>query len=240
MLHKATVSLGLALLSGYALAQDCKQLDYRPYFGVGVKMNHQQWEKGFGHNVFRKDLPQGEFFVGAQVHENLGFDIGYQATPTKRKFVTLGANESFLGLNTSVISDPPVSYLSFVQTKGVYAAINGMLPLTSEKNLSLLGQIGITHLNVIHITHTIADTNPPPSNILTTKLIFNAKKLIPKLAIGLQYQPSQQNFGIRGTVNWDNTKRFGKMYVKNLNRTSASVKMKNTFNYGLSIYYQFL
>jgi hypothetical protein len=239
MFNKISFVIIVSLFSNYSVATDFNLLDYKPYFGIGIKMDSLNWISGFGNNVFRKSLPQGEFYVGAQVHDNIGFDIGYQATPTKKKFSTLGPNDSFLGLNTSVIAHPPISYLSYVQTKGIYAVINGMLPIDAKKELSVLGQAGIVYLNATHIVHVVND-NLGAYNILTNRALFNSKKLIPRLGIGLQYQPKQQNLGIRGVMNWDNTSRFGQMYPKNINSSFAKVKMKNTLSYGVSIYYQFL
>lgn len=225
-----------------AAKQQAMTNDYKPYFGVFTRMNRFTWERGFGNNLFRRDVPQGEIFLGTQYGQYLSFDVGYQTSATKRKLATLGGTDEFLGLRVASISDPPLSALSFVQTKGPYTHVNAILPLTEifpslGSNIGVLGQVGIVNLQITHRVHLIKDA-VDNFDITFFNRFYKNRKVIPRLGLGVQYQPSKQTWGFRFMANWENTKRLGQLYIENNNRFRGIVKMKNAYSYGVGIFCQ--
>jgi len=238
---KVMLITSLALISPTVIGKPIVN-GYTPYFGVFARMNHFSWENGFGNNLFRRDVPQAELYVGTQLGEYVSFDIGYQVSATKRKLVTLGKDDVFLTLPVPTISDPPISFLTFVQTKGSYINANAILPLKQifpsiGSNIGIVGQIGLVHLQVAHRVHTVKDI-VDNFDITAFTRFYKNQKVIPRLGLGLQYQPREQTWGLRFMANWENTKRFGQLYIRNTNEFRGIVKMKNSYSYGIGLFCQ--
>jgi hypothetical protein len=198
MLTKAGLIVILALISSVVVGDPLFN-NYKPYFGVFARMNHFSWMEGFGNNLFRKDVPQAELYLGTQLGDYVSVDIGYQVSATKRKVVNLAKDDVFLGLP---IEDPdaPVSFLSFVQSKGAYTNLNAILPLRKifpligQPNIAIVGQMSLVYLQIAHRVHTIGDL-ADNFNILSFTKFFKNQRIIPCLGVGLQYQSCGQTCG---------------------------------------------
>lgn len=165
--------------------------------------------------------------------ECLGLELGYEITTRKTRNTSLGQGDVNLGIPT-----PPgiftASFSSWGKFKGPYFNILGIVCLSPEYPLELFGSLGATFLTV-KFDRLAQSANEIPINIERT---FEDKKTVLKIAAGLQYE-ILDCLMIRGSLGLETTSQFT-LYSQ---QTSAfpppTIKLKNTFLYGLGLIYSF-
>lgn len=101
---------------------------FKPYVGADYQFTHVDYSDDNG-SVLAKSLEGGDAHIGVQVHQNLGFELGYLQTAEATKNNVLGS-----GLDTKL------------KLNGYTFDALGYLPVTSDKKLELIGTAGITRL----------------------------------------------------------------------------------------------
>ncbi len=106
-----TISITLASLLTSSTAgainsewwQGCK-----PYVGVDMQMRHMDFQDGYGDNLLSQHSPQRNLYAGLRLNDWIGAEIGYEATRTKTRNVTLHTGDIAAGVPVPAEASPAV------------------------------------------------------------------------------------------------------------------------------------
>lgn len=230
-LMKGVVAASASLLAFGAAANSLsEQWDLVPYVGADIQVRHMEFKKGFGDNITKNNYPQGNVYVGVKLNQYTGIEAGFERTKAQKKNTALLGSDNFLG---TILFAPLPNDQTRIKTNtkmsAFYANLVGFLPVFCEEyRLQLIGSLGIAHSN-LKMTLDLPDDG--------VHRVFSKKKWVPKIGVGLQHMLNCQ-LGVRAMVNWEGTKTSG---IKPLNAPQSELRasVKNSFNYGLGLFYNF-
>jgi hypothetical protein len=176
----------------------------RPYAGVDAGWRYMHYTTGYGDNLFKKDYPEGNLYLGFRFLDYLGIEAGYETTPTRTRTTRINGNELSLGVPAL---SPSELHLTKNRLKGWHTGIIGYLPVCAlfSNPIELLGYVGQVRLKTFH-EDIIAMKGNLPQNVLMSARTFVKRKSVLKLGIGAQY--TFQTSGIRFMAGYENTKQF--------------------------------
>lgn len=238
---KKVVSLsffGIALFSPI-ISQAASSLNLTPYGGVDVGMQNFGFKSGYGDNLFAKQLPVGNLFIGIKFNDYFGIEGGYETTIDKKKETTIGAGDTILGNLIYAIDVKNISQFNRFRVYGLHLGLTGRYPIFSKEDhtgLSIVGYLGIKYTtvkssrNIFKITPALGPTEAYNSRI---NLDTDNKKNLARLAFGLEYF-FYNHVGLRTLIGWENTARLkpvnnGGGYMANL---------KNSYKYSIGIIFK--
>lgn len=216
-------------------ANSLSLLTINPYGGVDIGMQHFGFKSGYGDNLFAKNLPKGNLFVGINFNNYFGLEGGYESTIEKKRNATLyGGNSTMLG---NFIPGGPneTDYLNLnskAKISGWHLGITGRFPIDT-KNLFIIGHVGIKRTNIKLVSRVISykdygqpeELGTPQDQVV---LGDNSKKNILKLSGGIEYF-FNKHIGLRAMLGWENT---AKLKPVSDNKTAL---LKNSFLYSIGI-----
>lgn len=219
---------------------DMPEFKLTPYGGIDVGMQHIGFKAGYGDNLFEKHLPKGNIFVGLKFNDYFGVEGGYESTIQKTKNVTLGANDTYLGMTTGIggpFNMNPGENLKAstkIKISGWHFGITTEYPIyvnNVQNSLSLTSYLGLkkTRINLSSTTLIVAGVVDNGIDLLN----HDNKKTLFKLSAGLQYFINN-NFGLKISGSWENTSKFQPYNTKNTLRAS----LKNSISYSLGFLFK--
>jgi opacity protein-like surface antigen len=236
-MRKAVNSLVVAtsiLASSAAIAE--VESNFKSYVGTDVQIRHMDFQKGFGQNLFKHDITQGNIFFGISLTENFRIEAGYEANPSKTKTELIQVGDVASGVSIEY----PTQFSSTARIHGPHISLAAATPLNDGK-FNLVGMVGVAHLklNLRRRSNfiTVGGVNVDPLDVDVENITTYSKtKNILKLSLGLEYEISK-NWGFRTLLGWENTKKFNMLAIEP-NRTDR-VKPHNSMLYSMGVFTKF-
>lgn len=212
-------------------------LSFTPYLGIETGMQNFGFKAGYGDNVFNKQLPKGNLFVGAKFNEYLGLELGYETTTqgTKDVKIAYGAGK-YLGNDSNKALGLMPGYVARVSSKtkisGWNIGVTGYYQVTNFNKLSAIGHVGIknTKIKLSAIQYQVNNIPIPITTNQFRKIKFTLG--LSYCSVGLQYALSE-HVGIRTMLNWENTQQLKP--ITKCGKVTNQVKLKNSLNYTIGI-----
>jgi hypothetical protein len=221
--------------------------EIHPYAGLDAQWRRMAFKTGFGDGLFRKNVPQGNAYVGVQLNEYLGLEAGYERTFAKANTVVIGPGGQEVGFLLPVI-DPDTGLLSQTEghvneekLRGWHIDLIGFTPcLQFDPSVRFFGGIGIAQKKVrlVDTLYTIDGGLLPEDEIIANRRTFKSRKTMLRLSAGVQKMLTKC-VGIRAIMNWENTGRFG--YLRSIERPNGITiaNLRNTVSVGLGAFVKF-
>lgn len=203
-----------------------------PYIGVDGGFRHMDWPHDLGGNLFKKNYPEADFYLGIKFNRYLGIQGGYKVTATRTKIVNIPVGE--VAINT--VQDVLRNFESKAQFKGWHGEVLAFLPLFNPDCFSLFGSVGFNHFQLYQRTVTEYSIDEVvglvPAYIPFT---YEKKKTILSLGAGAEIAIDDRT-NLRLKVGWDNTNRFRNVLF-NEGLQFDPISAKNSFTYTIGINY---
>lgn len=175
---------------------------FSPFAGIDLGYKTHKFKENLGSNVFQKDHPEGSFYVGAKLGENLGVEIGTETSVVKTSDVSLRSGDVMLGVLIQPAIDPIV-LSSKSKFSGWHIGLVGNYPI--KPRISVIGSIGIKRASV-KLESDILSVNNVPANPVVT-LSLKQTKTIGRLSGGVEYSISE-HVSARALATWENYAKF--------------------------------
>lgn len=233
VLQASAIGLGIALSFSCLAADASKHL----YLGVDQQIRHLVFENNYGGNLLSKNYRQNNLFVGVKFNEYFGLETGYQWTDRRNNWGRVGRGELIYGNPTALNITDSVnnlkscgSYVDFVSSYAVKT------PSEQQIVFALGVGIGNQKIGVQHyITGDSAATTP---NLSTTSRNFKFRKTVLRVSPSVQYFLSER-WGIRAKFIYENLSGSKNFSAASDSPLTFTAKIKNSFSYGLGIFWQY-
>lgn len=207
---------------------------FSPYIGIDAQGRHVDFDSKFGKNIFKRDYPQGNLYAGVRLCDYIGLEAGYEWSKTMHRTSSLAAGQPYLGAPV-LAGLNPLQIVGTSKFDGWHANIVGFLPITEEYCADLFVSVGIVQMRASF--HPTAD----PGDI-NERRVFNKTNTLARANIGVQ-SLIIGNLGVRLMAGWENTKRMTLTPRDNLHENISNinqrVKLKDSFNYGIGIFFTY-
>jgi len=222
-------SLAVAAPSVFALNW-MDTTDMRPYVGADAEVRRMDFKGGYGNNLLQHHSPQGNIYAGLKLNDIVGVELGFEATTTRTRTVTLTTGDLLSGTPVPAVMSPSV-FKSKAKIKGGHADVVGYYSFYDTSPVQLIGSIGAAVLKATAERRTISTAAGPGT--ITRKL--SQHKTVLRLGGGLQYALNE-NWFARLSVGWVNTSKMV-VYANDgiVSRVTPEVKPKNSTVYGLGM-----
>lgn len=205
--------------------------DSHPFIGIDAQDRHMGFREDFGGNLFKKNLPQLDAYVGVRFLQYFGLQVGYQESKTKPRTANFGPGDIILGI--PLLPGEDQIHYSETRIRGTHLDLLGFFPVCLDWNLELFGSVGITR-NALALEDRITNFG---GEVVENPLVrtYDVKKTGARASIGIQ-KIFCQHIGIRGLVVWENTSRFQNLRSLEVPDSVSIVNARRSLNYGLGIF----
>lgn len=209
-----------------------------PYIGVNGQGRYIQFASGYGNNLFKRDYPEVDAYLGLKFNEYFGIEGGYKVSTTQTLVSSLGAGETASGIP---VLFPPAVHRSTTSFKGWHGDLIGFLPIFKPNCVYLLGSIGFNRMELFARDQLVQNQIgiEPPTAFREDEFVRTFKKTqtILTLATGLQIQLDERS-SIRFKIGWENTSGIKSIIPQET--TDGLLKLKDSFIYGIGVVINFL
>jgi hypothetical protein len=215
-------------------------LKVRPYVGVDAQWKHMDFEPGAGQNIFRKNLLQGNGYLGFDINDYFGLEAGFESTVQKTKTATFYPGDDVLGF-VLFPGDPVEGHTFKNKLSGWHLNFLVFSPWVLENNsLRFFASVGFSHKRLLLIDEVLTENGAPiVSNIVDQlRKTFTARKTLSRLALGAQ-KMLNENWGVRSSFSWENTNKFRYLKSKESPDGITTASAKNSIALGLGVLYKF-
>jgi hypothetical protein len=233
-MNKKVTSL-LATASIFASSAAVAVIDspFKSYIGADAQIRHMSFQKGYGDNLFKHDITQGNVFFGIPLTENFRIEAGYEANPETSRTVYLSRGDISAG--SPVLTTRQNTSTSRIH--GPHLSLSAVMPIKNNPDFKLVGSLGVAHLTMNLTRNTnfflLGGIKVLPSALGETGVTtFSQTKNILKLSLGFEYDISK-NWGFRTLAGWENTKKF---QMASLVDGTGSVKPRNSMLYSMGVF----
>lgn len=200
------------------------------YIGGDAQIRHITFERKFGGNMFKKNYPQPNFYIGLKGNEYIGLEVGYEFSRSHTRSVSVTAQDFLLGDQYPFTVRQNV----IARFKGFHSTLVGFLPVCDIDCLKVLVGIGIVNFR-IKLESKLTHLDEEPQPVLGVRLMES--KYVLRLMTGLQYMITD-HFGVRANIRWENTAKI--KHISPIRQFSPSTaKANNSIVYGLGLLVQF-
>ncbi len=208
-----------------------------PYVGLDAQGRHVAFDNRFGNNLFKKDYPQGNAYVGFKFTRCFGLEFGYEWTKRMHRQVSLNSNEFSLGAPLAGLP-APTTIKSKAKFDGWHANLVGFLPITDDCCTELFGSVGIVQLRAFFERRTISNGTGPLNNGLGFITHLRDNRTLARANLGIQTKIVDA-FGLRASIGWENTSKIRPFATNSDAPSITQVKARDSFIYGIGISYTF-
>lgn len=225
-----------ALLSSVTLAAQAGDFDlqFTPYLGVDAQQAKWGFKDGFGNNHVPNSAKQGHVYFGAQLHEYVAIELGYEASQKREKQFTPTAGTTLGG--AVVTADQRTTTNHFVVRQSAMTLdIVPQMKVPGHEEISVYGVLGVSRENM-NIEYFL---RAPALETAPAKLAQKNKNIL-RLGAGVKYQFSD-NAGVRLNAVWKKWSGYNNMTapaeVPNGGAYPAlNVQMRNGYQVGFGVY----
>ncbi len=214
------------------------------YLGFDGQHRHTTWHTNYGGNLFKKNYPQGNVFVGVEFNDYVGFEVGYEDSVKKTRFSSLPSGTIALGIpvgtpNSPVPFSPPVLHYSTAQFKGWNYSLIGYIPFYRPDCSYFFGSIGAVNLRIAQSDQIVQDSiNAFRVNALSST--FKKSRNVFTLGFGWLFLLDEV-CAFRVRLVWENTEKIRRIVAKQSNINGIGIlKPQNTFIYGIGVVFKIL
>ncbi len=241
-LTTATALTCMPVASCYAISFTLK-----PFVGVDIGGRTLQFEDGYGKNHFAGHYYHASPYIGIQLLEHLGLQIGYETSDKRSNVKIYNTNQQVLG--TSQITNP----LRFSSTAKINGEFLGISVNTDSvwlqhhipMDFSLLAGVASLKLKTSHTEFTgNALTVVPAGGAYITENINTPKKICPKIAIAAKFFVSKiDGLAFKIVYGWEKTSNLKEQQITKVITTAAipnklmTIQLKNSHYITLGLYY---
>lgn len=174
------------------------------YIGADAQLRRLPFAKDFGGNVFKKNYPQANFYLGLKGNEFIGIEAGYEFSRSRSRKASLPANSILFGIPLNANAQ----LNNITRLKGLHASVVGYFPFPECENLRFIAGLGILNMKIklesvlmqLGRFHNVPAYGGRPLRLSESKYIM-------RLMGGVQYMFTEY-FGIRANIRWENTRKF--------------------------------
>lgn len=240
LITKILISVFLIFIPFKVLAWDCRDANnyyLQPYAGVDAQWRITQPVTGYGSNLFKRHYLQGNIFLGFKICDYLGFELGYEITPTRTKTTALGPGDPALGIP----SEPPEYHINKSRMHGWNIGIMGYYPVCNffgnalfRNPFELLAYVGQQRMTC-YFQDVTAISQGTPDDIRDHTLTFNETKSILRVGLGAQY--TYCTSGIRFMVGYETTNQFKNLLSKEKGiNDNRRLSLRNSMFFSLGVF----
>jgi len=204
------------------------------YVGADAQARRMDFKGGFGDNLLQHNAPQGNIYAGLKFNDCVGIELGYEATNTRSRMVTLTTGDIAAGAPITAMASPAI-FKSKFKIKGPHVDLVGFYSLYENPLIQVFGSIGLSAMKGTAERQTLEISNMPMSMVRT----LSEHKTVLRLMGGAQYM-FDEHWGLRGSIGWVDT---GKMVIfANDGMSGATIpeiKPKGSTIYGLGMLWIF-
>ncbi len=194
------------------------------YVGAEAIYSSMGFKKDYGANLFAKNAPGLNFFVGHMFHENFGAEVGFEwFKKKKRTDVNLNTGEVVAG--GSPLTNPVTVNTSFKQ-QYPYLALIGKTNFDENNFVSL--SLG---LDLAKHKSSYVQTKDNGASVSRPSRNFNKTKMIPFVKASYEYK-FNQDLGLKASLGWKNTARVKTTAAEH---NALEVRPKNSLNFGIGL-----
>lgn len=237
---RITVSVFLIFLPFNVMAWDCRDANnyfLQPYAGVDAQWRITQPVTGYGSNLFKRHYLQGNVFLGFKICDYLGFELGYEITPTRTKTTALGAGDPALGIPGS----PPEYHINKSRMHGWNIGVMGYYPVCNflgnalfRNPIELLAYVGQQRMT-IYFQDVTAIRNGAAVDIRANTRTFDVTKSILRVGLGAQY--TYCTSGIRFMIGYETTNQFKNLVSKEMGTLSRMrLSLRNSMFVSIGVF----
>jgi hypothetical protein len=216
---------------------------FKPYVGFDVQQRTVNMVPGYGEGLFNKRVPQGNIYVGFNFHEYFGIEVGQQFTQGSTRTALTPENE--LLLRDLVDAGDFFITKGNLKMYGAHANIVGHIPLPIARS-HIFFSAGAVALQVKNTIKFLASSVGVFDSDLSERnaLVFSSRRVVPQFSGGLGFEISN-NAKIQFLTGYEITSKFKNMQNKFVNPIDNTINntyvmsLKNNFNYGVRLNFQF-
>jgi opacity protein-like surface antigen len=223
-----------ALLSSVTFAAQAGDFDlqFTPYLGVDAQQAKWGFKDGFGNNHVPNSAKQGHVYFGAQLHEYVAIELGYEASQKREKQFTPAAGTTLGGAALTADQQAGINHFR-VRQSAMTLDLVPQMKIPGHEEISVYGVLGVSRENMnIEYFLSGAAVSPP------AKLAQKNKNIL-RLGAGVKYQFSD-NAGVRLNAVWKKWGGYNNMTAPAevlLNAHPAlTVQMRNGYQVGFGVY----
>lgn len=211
-------------------------LTLRPYLGFDAQWRHMGFHRGFGDNLFRKNLPQLNGYIGVEANDFLGLEAGFESTALKStKNVILNPGDNGPGFIIDPPPDPSESHRFKTSLRGWHVNFIGFTPwFLQDNSLRFFGGVGFSHKRL----HATDDGILLQNNKSYFTRTFTDRKSLLRISAGAQKNITKR-FGLKASAIWENTNKFRLVGAKENPTGITKVSLKNSITLGLGVFFKF-
>lgn len=196
------------------------------YVGLDAVYNWMGFKQDYGQNIFKKQAPGLNVFVGHMFHQNFGAELGFEWDKKVKKDVTIGANNIILGQNNG--TGQSLSFRTKVKQSHPYLGLVAKTSIIGDHCfVSLMLGASLSNMKLEAVNYAIG--NAVANSIKT----FSKTKLIPVVKVSFEHKFTHQ-VGMRVLAAWKNTSQFK---LKAKENSASEAKLKDAFSVGLGVMY---
>lgn len=190
------------LFSGVASATLWDQWEFKPYLGVDGNLRNVSFERNFGHEHFRRNYPETNFYLGTYMHKYLGIEGGYEHSYRQAKNAFYNQSAAPLGF-TGNLNLGDQLYLSTASLEGWHVNLLAFWPVFSSTEIT--GTLGVAWVKMWFETAMIQSL-PGTSAHRPAYWETDSRALI-RLGFGVRHMITE-HFGTRLQYTWENTSQL--------------------------------
>ncbi len=201
------------------------------YVGVDGVYSSMKFREYYGDNIFnKKGIPGVNLFAGHMFNENWGFEAGYEVDKKMKRTETVTEGSTVAGVFLDPLLIDWASYNTFVKQHHSYLGAIAKTNFLGDNNfVSLMLGLSLSH---VQIKQHLFQSEAGSENVTRT---FSKTKLIPVIRASIEHKFNEQ-FGLRALTGWKKTSKFN-IKSEEAPSKSSEVKLKNTINIGLGVFY---
>jgi hypothetical protein len=207
-----------------------------PYAGIEAQMRHNRTQAAFGGNIFSKQQPQANLFLGVNLSDSVCLEFGRKLSAKQTRISSLGGGQA-VGMP---VGYPPAVHRGTTKFKDWHAEVIGLIPVYKQDCVAFLTSIGLARANIIARDKLVQNNfgAMPPVAFLDSvgNRTFHKKKLLLTAGVGLQAAVDEKTY-LRARINWENYSRFKSITAHE--RADAVLKPKNNFVYSVGVAFKF-
>lgn len=200
----------------------------KPYAGIDAGYQRHTFETGFGNNLFKKQQPAANLYVGTKFNDYFGFEFGIDRSTNKKTDVSLSnPSDPVLGANLNGVM--PILLESKSKFSGYHVNLVGNYPVNKQENCSIIGGIGLKRASV-RLERNITSIAGGP---FVSNVSLSQTKTIIRLSGGVQYF-FNEHFGARAYATWEESSKLKPTGVTTQG-SNVEARLNNSFGYYVGI-----
>lgn len=207
----------------------CCPINFTPYIGVDAAVRYFNGDNVFGANVFYKNYPEADIYLGFKFGNYFGIEGGYKATITQTKTSSITTGSV---VNVPVVN-PPEVHRGVSNFKAWFGQLVGFFPIFEPYCIYWFGSVGLSHTTLYAQDKVVNNETESFDNDVNVRT-FTTNKVIPNIGTGIQFKIDERS-SLRFGVKWENTSQFSNIAAQENFVARLSFKDSVIFSLGFLV-----